>query len=85
MGYALCTSVCIGCKRIFSYNPVRVSSIRINGTREPICQACVDLANPKRVANGLDPIVPEPDAYTACPEEELQWAEDPPMWEIVEE
>jgi len=71
MGYALATSACIGCKRLFSYNPVRVPSIRINGSREPVCQRCIDVSNPKRIANGLDPIVPHPDAYIACDEGEL--------------
>jgi hypothetical protein len=71
MGYALATSHCIGCGQIFSYNPVRVPSIRINGSREPICLPCVKLVNPIRVKNGLDPIVPKPDAYEACDEGEL--------------
>jgi hypothetical protein len=72
MGYALCTSPCIGCGRLFSYNPVRVPSLRVNGSREPICQVCVDRANPVRIAKGLDPIVPHPDAYSACDESELE-------------
>jgi hypothetical protein len=71
MGYAIATSPCVGCKRLFSYNPVRVPSVRINGNRQPICQNCVDVVNPKRIANGLDPIVPYPDAYVACDEGEL--------------
>jgi hypothetical protein len=50
---------------------MRVPSIRINGTREPICLACVTTVNPRREANGLPPIVPAPDAYEACREEEL--------------
>lgn len=72
MGYALATSTCYGCGRLFSYNPVRVPSIRINGSREPICGDCISRANPKRVANGLDPIVPHRDAYVACDEGELE-------------
>jgi hypothetical protein len=71
MGYAFCTSACIGCRRIFSYNPMRVPSITINGSREPICQNCVDRVNPQRIANGLAPIVPLPDAYECCDEGEL--------------
>lgn len=72
MGYALATSPCIGCGRLFSYNPVRVPSITIAGDRKPICRDCVARANPMRVANGLDPIVPLPDAYEACDEGELE-------------
>ena len=71
MGYAYCTSVCFGCKRLFSYNPMRVPSIPIDGVREPICLACVNVVNPRRVANGLEPIVPHPDAYEPCDESEL--------------
>lgn len=71
MGFVLCTSPCAGCFRIFSYNPMRVPSIRINGSREPICRLCVERVNPVREKNGLPPIVFAPDAYEACDESEL--------------
>jgi hypothetical protein len=71
MGYAFATSACIGCGRLFSYNPMRVPSVRVRGSREPICMDCVERANPRRIANGLAPIVPLPDAYEACDEREL--------------
>jgi hypothetical protein len=71
MGYAFCTSPCFGCRRPFNYNPVRVPSVTVHGSREPICQACVDRVNPQRIANGLAPIVPLPGAYDACDESEL--------------
>lgn len=71
MGYAMAMSECVGCGKVFTYNPVRVPSIRINGVREPICATCVERVNPKRKANGLPPIVPAPDAYTGCHEAEL--------------
>ena len=73
MGYAMAVGSCIGCGRTFSFNPVKVPSITlsIDGNREPICQDCVNLVNPKRIANGLEPIVPSPDAYDACDEGEL--------------
>lgn len=73
MGYISCMSSCYGCKRIFSYNPVRVPSININGVREPICEICVARANPERIARGLEPIVPAPDAYTAADEHEVDY------------
>jgi hypothetical protein len=69
--FAMAYAPCIGCKRPFNFNPVRVPSIRHNGKREPICQNCVDAVNPKRIKNGLQPIVPHPEAYTACDESEL--------------
>lgn len=71
MGYALCTGICIGCGRVFSFNPMRVPSLPWHGSREPICQDCVTRVNPKRIANGLQPIVPHPDAYEPCDEHEL--------------
>lgn len=69
--YAFVMSACIGCQRIFSYNPLRVPSVRVNGMREPICRACVERANPQRIANGLEPIVPFPDAYEPVDDSEL--------------
>lgn len=71
MGYVMAMGPCIGCKLPFSFNPIKVPSLTINGTREPICQACVDRVNPVRKANGLEPIVPLPGAYEAAEESEL--------------
>jgi hypothetical protein len=69
--YALAYGACFGCKRIFAFNPVRVPSIIVNGSKEPVCENCVRIANPRRIANGLPPIMPLPDAYEACDEGEL--------------
>jgi hypothetical protein len=71
MGYAYCMGSCVGCRRIFSFNPMRVPSITWHGSKEPICQECVDRVNPKRIENGLEPIVPLPGAYEPCDESEL--------------
>ena len=71
MGYALCHGHCIGCGRLFGFNPMRVPSITFKGSREPICEDCVTRVNPWRIANGLEPIKPAPDAYEACDESEL--------------
>jgi hypothetical protein len=71
MGYAMAIAACYGCKAAFSFNPLRVPSVIVDGKREPICEACVVIVNPIRVANGLEPIVPLPDAYDACDEDEL--------------
>jgi hypothetical protein len=73
MGYALAHGACFGCGRIFGFNPLRVPSITSpkTGTREPICQWCVDRANILRKTNGLAPIVPLPDAYDPIDESEL--------------
>jgi hypothetical protein len=73
MGFALMHSHCLGCGRVFSYNPRHVPSIRVEGVREPICEDCVDQANPQRIANGLKPIEVHPDAYNPIDERELPW------------
>lgn len=69
MGFMLVTSHCYGCKQLFSYNPNKVPSIRINGEREPVCRSCIERANPERIKNGLDPISIKADAYQPeeCP------------------
>lgn len=71
MGYYFCAGACYGCGRLFSFNPVRVPSITVEGTRQPICIVCVERANPLRKKNGLPLIEPLPDAYEACEEGEL--------------
>ena len=71
MGYVITFGTCASCFRPFGFNPLRVPSVVVNGQREPICRACVERANPKRIANGLAPIVPLPDAYEPCDEGEL--------------
>lgn len=71
MGYVQAISACCGCGRIFCYNPHRVPSCIVNGTREPICEACVRHYNPIRRAKGLDEIKILPGAYEAMDEGEL--------------
>ena len=65
MGYMTAMGGCYGCKQLFSFNPERVPSITVNGSKEPICAECVKRVNPLRAANGLPPIVPLPGAYQA--------------------
>lgn len=73
MGYAHAYSACFGCGQVFAYNPKCVPSIRDPKTneREPVCPNCVTRANIARARNGLDPIVPHPDAYRPIDEYEL--------------
>ncbi len=73
MGYVMVTASCFGCKRIFSFNPVRVPSITFEGERRPVCRFCIEAVNPQRVKNGLEPVVPHPEAYEPCDESEVQW------------
>jgi hypothetical protein len=63
MGYMYAQGECFGCGRVFMFSAERVPSIMVDGQREPLCADCVARANPLRVANGLDPIVPLPGAY----------------------
>ena len=65
MGYMFVMGECYGCQTIFSFSAERVPSVTVNGSREPICRACVARVNPMRVANGLAPIVILPGAYEA--------------------
>lgn len=73
MGFVFIHSTCFGCGQPFAYHPNRVPSVRINGQREPICAACVERANPLRIKNGLDPIVPLPGAYEPADEHSIDW------------
>jgi hypothetical protein len=66
-------STCGGCHRFFGYNPLRVPSLVIRGERVPICRDCIEWVNPIRIANGLEPIVPFPDAYESIHESELPY------------
>ena len=71
MGYAMCMAPCLACCRVFSFNPVAVPSFRVNGVKEPLCEACMGLINRKREAAGLKPFDIRPDAYEPCDESEL--------------
>lgn len=71
-GFAVCIGTCICCGKTFSFNPVRVPSIRDSkNVRQPVCKTCVDRANPERVKKGLPEIKYSEDAYSSCSEEEL--------------
>lgn len=72
MGFALCTGACIGCGRLFMFNPVRVpSTSAVTGTREPLCRTCFERINAHRVSQGLAAFPLAADAYEACDESEL--------------
>ena len=66
MAYMMVMGPCMCCKQFMSYNPNTVPSIPIDGKRQAICRACIEEANPKRIANGLAPVVIAPDAYEAA-------------------
>lgn len=62
-GYLVAIGPCFGCGLPFAYHPDLVPSVIVDDVRQPICRGCVDRANPRRIANGLDPIWPLPGAY----------------------
>lgn len=62
MTYVMLTATCYQCGTLFTANPNRVPSIRLNGEQVVFCRACVEAANPRRIANGLPPI-PTTGAY----------------------
>jgi hypothetical protein len=77
MGFVSLTSACAVCgELIYFYNPLRVPSVRINGSREPICFPCVTMVNRHRAARGLPPCPIADDAYDAVDEQEVPWPED---------
>jgi len=41
--------------------------------REPLCEACVTLANRERAAKGLEPFPVHPEAYEPEPAERVDW------------
>ena len=71
MGYVLGMGQCIACKKVMGFNPLKVPSIRVKGVREPVCQRCIELANPQRKAMGLKEFTIQPGAYEPADENEL--------------
>lgn len=67
MAYMTLIACCFSCKRTFTCNPHLVPSLPASvtgtGEKEPVCKACVEAANPTRIAKGLDPITILPGAY----------------------
>lgn len=72
MGYAILMTHCCNCGKTIACNPVKVPSIRVNGTKEPLCRNCFNEWNKiHRTSQGLPPVELHPDAYGACQENEL--------------
>ena len=59
MGFYTCTSACGQCGRLFCYNPHTVPSLN----NVAFCRACMNAANSKRIAMGLDAHPIHPTAY----------------------
>jgi hypothetical protein len=72
MGYVLAMGHCILCDQVFSFNPISVPSVRVDGTRRPVCETCIQTrVNPHREKLGLELVVPADDAYEAVDESVL--------------
>ncbi|MDQ3254389.1 MAG: hypothetical protein M3R15_10860 [Acidobacteriota bacterium] len=70
-GYAICTGTCYGCKQLFTFNPLYVPSLTIDGVRWAFCRACIERANAIRKDKGMPPLEVHPRGYEPLPEEEL--------------
>ncbi len=74
MAYMFCMGQCVNCGLLFTFNPELVPSIRVsrkngrwepdtNGSREPLCESCVMVANQRRRAARMPMIPVLPGAY----------------------
>jgi len=75
LAFVTLTSACFLCRKLFSYNPVRVPSVMVRDQREPLCRRCVEWANRARAAKGLPTWTIHPDSYEAVDEREVPWPE----------
>jgi hypothetical protein len=65
MAYMSCMGPCVGCRRVFSFNPDRVPSLRVDGYKQPVCRDCMAKVNVERKEKGLEPFPVQPGAYEA--------------------
>jgi hypothetical protein len=66
--WAILFGICCACSRTIAFNPHKVPSLMINGSREPLCRECAERWNE------LHPEMARPimeGAYEHFPEEEL--------------
>jgi hypothetical protein len=64
MEFMFVISKCVACNTLVSYNPEAVPSLRVNGSREPLCFVCFTRWNEiHRIAKGLEPVKLNPEAY----------------------
>ena len=74
MGYAFMVAGCYVCGGLFSFNPMKVPSIRDgNGVRQAVCRQCVEAANEIRKGKGFEPFPIADGAYEPCDESELEF------------
>lgn len=68
MGFMWVIGLCVGCRQIFGFNPLRVPSIVVKDQREPLCRTCAERWNELHPENARDIY---PDAYEPLDEHEL--------------
>jgi hypothetical protein len=72
MGWAMAFSPCCVCERCFGYNPRAVpSTSAVTGTKEPVCEPCMDRVNERRRSLGIEPVTIMRDAYAPVDEDDL--------------
>ena len=61
MPFMFVIAPCVACGVTITFNPERVPSLRVNGSREPLCRGCHARWNEiHRLAHGLEPLpIPE--------------------------
>jgi hypothetical protein len=68
MIYMIAIGNCVVCGNLFSFNPEKVPSIRINGEKEPICRSCMERVNALKREKGIPEFEIPKDAYAPEPE-----------------
>jgi hypothetical protein len=73
MGYVFMVAGCYVCGKLFSFNPMKVPSMRDkSGVRQAVCRKCVESANEMRREKGLEPFSIADGAYEPCDESEIE-------------
>lgn len=61
-------SYCVACRRMIQFNPYKVPSLAVNGTRQPLCRYCAERWNELHPESARDI---DEQAYEPIPEEEF--------------
>ena len=68
MPYMVIAGDCVSCHALITFNPHFVPSLRVNGSREPLCASCHGRWNEiHRTSKGLEPVAIHPEAYEPEP------------------
>lgn len=68
MPFMFVVGSCCACGVTLTFNPNRVPSLRVNGSREPLCPTCHGRWNViHRTSKGLPPVEAHPEAWEAEP------------------